>query len=492
MQPEVQDSLRLYRREVVLAVDKPEAVWQGIGPGVRLARFLEHAGDGARRPCRLHQCRLRLGRRRRFLDQRDDLVDVGQRNRLPFQHVGPVPRLPEVENRAPRHDLAPVRDEGLEHLLQVEELRLALVQRDHVDAEHTLQRRLLVQVVQHHVAQFAFAQLDHDAHAVLVRLVPEFTDAFDAFLTNQIGNLFDETGFVDLVRQFGDDNGFLAAFVNAFDSGPGAHENPPAARSVGRIDALRAVDDARGRKIRTRDMLDQGLDIDRGIVDERQTGIDDLVQVMWWNVGRHANGDSCRAVDQQIRHPGRHDRRFRFRAVIVFDEFDRVLVDIREDLVRDARHAHFGVTHRGRRVPVHGTEIALPIDQHVSHRKRLRHAHDRVVNRGVSVGMIFTDDVADDARRFLVGLVVIVAEFAHRVQHPPMHRFQSVADIGQRAADDYAHRVIEIGLLHLLFEAYRQNFLRDFRHANSPRPYVSGQTAGIAAIKTRVLYGKNS
>jgi len=63
----------------------------------------------------------------------------------------------------------------------------------------------------------------------------------------------------------------------------------------------------------------------------------------------------------------------------------------------------------------------------------LRHAHDRVVHGRVAVRVILADDVADDARRFFVGLVILVAELAHRVQHAPVHGLEAVADIRQRA-----------------------------------------------------------
>ena len=48
-----------------------------------------------------------------------------------------------------------------------------------------------------------------------------------------------------------------------------------------------------------------------------------------------------------------------------------------------------------------------------------------------------------------------------------MHGFQAIANIGQGTADDDAHRVIEIGLLHLVFEAYGQQFLGYFSHTTS-------------------------
>ena len=35
-----------------------------------------------------------------------------------------------------------------------------------------------------------------------------------------------------------------------------------------------------------------------------------------------------------------------------------------------------------------------------------------------------------------------------------MHRLEAVAHVGQRAADDHAHRVIEVRALHLVLDGY--------------------------------------
>ena len=87
--------------------------------------------------------------------------------------------------------------------------------------------------------------------------------------------------------------------------------------------------------------------------------------------------------------------------------------------------------------------------------KVLRHAHQRVVDRLVAMRVIFADDVADDARRFAVGLVPVVAALVHRVEDAPMHRLQAVAHVGKRAADDHAHRVIDVGPAHLVGDGDR-------------------------------------
>jgi hypothetical protein len=78
--------------------------------------------------------------------------------------------------------------------------------------------------------------------------------------------------------------------------------------------------------------------------------------------------------------------------------------------------------------------------------------------------MVFADDVADDARGFLVGLVVVVSELAHGMQDAAVNRLESVAHIGQRAADDDTHGVVEVRLAHLVFEIHGKNFARDFVH----------------------------
>ena len=59
---------------------------------------------------------------------------------------------------------------------------------------------------------------------------------------------------------------------------------------------------------------------------------------------------------------------------------------------------HLGVAHRRRVVAVDRAEVALPVDQRVAQREVLRHAHERVVDRGVAVRVVLAHHVADDAR----------------------------------------------------------------------------------------------
>ena len=144
-------------------------------------------------------------------------------------------------------------------------------------------------------------------------------------------------------------------------------------------------------------MLHERRERHRRIVDHRQAGVDDLGEVVRRNVGGHAHRDARRSIDQQVRVTRRHDARLGERFVIVRNEVDGLAVEVREQFPGDARHAHLGVTHRRRHVAIDRAEIALAVDQQIAHGERLRHAYDGVVHGGVTVRVVLTDDVADDA-----------------------------------------------------------------------------------------------
>jgi hypothetical protein len=85
-------------------------------------------------------------------------------------------------------------------------------------------------------------------------------------------------------------------------------------------------------------------------------------------------------------------------AVVVGLEVDRAFVDLVQHQPGDGRQARFGVAHGGGAVAVAAAEVALAVDQRVALRKVLRHAHHRVVGRGVAVRVVLAQHVAHHAR----------------------------------------------------------------------------------------------
>ena len=118
-----------------------------------------------------------------------------------------------------------------------------------------------------------------------------------------------------------------------------------------------------------------------------------------------------------------------------------------EQQIGDRRQPRFGVAVRRRRIAVGRAEIALAVDQRIAQREILRHAHQRVVSRGVAVRMVFAEHLADDARRLGVLHAGAQPELVHRVEDAALHRLLAVFDVRDRAAAHHAHRIGEVAAL---------------------------------------------
>ena len=236
-----------------------------------------------------------------------------------------------------------------------------------------------------------------------------------------------------------------------------------------------------GRKIRPRNDLHQLVQPHRRIGDQRQRRVDDLGGIMRRNIRRHAHGDAAGAVHQQIREARRQNPRLLVALVVGGLKIHRVPVDVAQQEHRGARQPRLGITHRRRRIAIHRAEIPLPLDQPHPHGPALRHAHQRVVNRGIAVRMEIAHHLADHLGGFAERLVGGVAALLHGVQDSPMHRLQPVARIRQRPADNDRHGIVEVGAPHLLLEHHR---LGIGWHAGSGRR-ILGRIAQLCLVSVR-------
>ena len=388
----------------------------------------------------------------RVADQLDDRVEVGEGDQVAIEDVtatlGPI----ELELRAAYDDVALMRDVVAQHVVDAERAWHAVDQRHHVGAERDLQLRVLVELVEDDRRDRVLLQLDHDAHAFVGRVVLDVRDLGHHLLDCELGNLGDDAvvaTLLDRKRQLRDDDCTLAV-RQVFDIGRGAETNLAAARGVRGTNARVAHDHTAGREVRAGHDLHQFFERDLRVADHRDRGVDGLTEVVRRNVRRHADGDARRAVDEQVWIARRQNQRLLARAVVVRPEVDGVRVDIAEHQRRYAGQATLGVAHGGGREAVDVAEVTLAVDQDGARRERLRHADERVVDRLVAVRVVRAHRLADDLGALDVRAVGLQAQLVHRVEHTTMHRLEAVADIGQRASDNYAHRVIEIRRAHLV------------------------------------------
>ena len=289
MQAQIEDRLGLALREPVGA--------RGIGRRRVLGRLLgepQQRRDVAERPVAGAQLGLRGRRIGRGADQRDDLVDVGDREREPEQHVRALAGAREIVGAAPGDHLLAELEEGGEHVLQVELQRAAADQRHQVDPVADLQGRVAEQLVEHDVGIGLALQLDHHPRAVAVGLVAHLGDALDPALAHQLADPLEHPALVDLIGHLVDDDR-VAILAHLLDVGAAAHQQAAAAGGVGLADAAAAEDDRRrsgspGPGISSSRLLE----IEVRIVDQGEAGVDHLAEVVRRDVGRHADRDARR------------------------------------------------------------------------------------------------------------------------------------------------------------------------------------------------------
>src|SRR4029078_962750 len=91
--------------------------------------------------------------------------------------------------------------------------------------------------------------------------------------------------------------------------------------------------------------------------------------------------------------------------------------------------------------------------------------HKGVVDRAVTVRVVVAHHLADDAGALDERPGPRQAVLTHRVQAAPVHRLEPVLDQRQRPADDHAHRVVDVGALHLLLDVDRLDPIATARRA---------------------------
>ena len=72
--------------------------------------------------------------------------------------------------------------------------------------------------------------------------------------------------------------------------------------------------------------------------------------------------------------------------------------------------------------------------------------------------VIVAEHVPDGPRGFLVRLVVEIPLLPHAVEGAAVDRLQAVAHVGESAADDDRHRVVEVGPADFLLDRDRDAF----------------------------------
>jgi hypothetical protein len=409
----------------------------------------------------LHEGGLRDVRVRRLADGLHHEIEIGDGHPQALDDLALPLGLTQLEARPPRHDVAPVLDEARERRLQIEDGRAPADDGEVDDAERRLQIRHPVELVHDDLRQNVLLELDDEPDPVAVRLVPHLGDALDALLAHQLAELGVHAGLVHLVGDLGDDDLLTLPLArDLLDVEPRSHHDRPAPGALRLVDARAPVDEAGRREVGAGDEAHEIVDGRVRIADEMDRGLEHLAQVVRRHVGRHADGDAARPVDEEVRHARREDGGLLEPVVEVRREVDALLLDVGEQLAGDPREAGLGVAVRGRGVAVDRAEVALPVDERVAHREVLREADHGVVHGRVAVRVVLAEHVSDDRGALPVGDPRCEAGLVHGEEDAPVDGLEAVPHVGDGAPDDDAHRVVEVARPHLVLDRDGDSSLR--------------------------------
>src|ERR1700730_1363926 len=283
----------------------------------------------------------------RRADQRDHLIERVERLDQSAQNVGPLVGLAQPVSGAAHDHVELVLDVVADHLVEPEGPRYTVDDREHVGAEAGLQLGVLVEVVQHHLRNGVTLEFDDDPDAdPVTALILDVGDTRELAVADLLGDRGDEVVVVDLIRQLGDDDSRATPRV-LLDLHYAAHPNRAATRGVGVVYPLRPDDQAGGGEVGPLhafgDCGQRGLFVGLVVLQAPVHRFCELAEIVWRDVGGHADGDAARTVGEQIWEPARQDGRLLHAPVVVRNEIDCLLVDFTQHLHREWRQPRFCV-----------------------------------------------------------------------------------------------------------------------------------------------------
>ena len=261
---------------------------------------------------------------------------------------------------------------------------------------------------------------------------------------DDFGQLFDQARFLHLIRNFGDDD-LPGAPSKVFDRPACAQPEGSATGAIGIEDVVARLDqNAPGRKVRAGHKVEKRRIGGIGMLDQMQTGFDQLAGIVRRYVGRHPHGNAAGPICQQVRKQRRQNFRFLLPAVIVWAEIDGILVQPRHHRDGNRRHPRLGIAHGSRVIAVDIAEVSLTVYQRIADREFLRQPRQRVIDRLVAMRMILAHHLTDDRRTFAETGFRIELHLVHGIQDASVHRLQPVARIGQRPVHDRGQGIGQI------------------------------------------------
>ena len=220
-------------------------------------------------------------------------------------------------------------------------------------------------------------------------------------------------------------------------------------RRVSRSEFVACDDVSARREVRTRNDLHHLVKGNLRIVEVSDDAVYDFGKVMRRYIRRKTYRYTRRTVYEKVRKSSGESVGFFERVVEVKRPVYGIFVYTVKKFERERLKFDFGVPHRRRAVAVDRAEVAVSVDKRHTHVERLGKSDHSVVNRSISVGVIFCETVADHPRRFFIAFIGKHSLFEHRIKDTPLNGFKTVFDPRKGSVENDVfgirnHRVVVI------------------------------------------------
>ena len=151
--------------------------------------------------------------------------------------------------------------------------------------------------------------------------------------------------------------------------------------------------------------------------------LDHFTEIVRRNRCSHTDRDTFCAVDENIRHLDRKYLRLLLGLIKVRYKVHDIFIEVCQIcFLCDLMQSRLRITHRSGAVALDRSEIAMSVDERQTFLEILRHHNERIVDRTVSVRVIFTHRITDDTRTLSVRSVIADTQLIHIIEGTPLYR----------------------------------------------------------------------
>ena len=179
------------------------------------------------------------------------------------------------------------------------------------------------------------------------------------------------------------------------------------------------------------------------------------------NIGCHTYRNTGSSVYQKIWITGWQNNRLSLCLIEVWLEINCIFVDICQHFHGNLAQTCLCVSHGCCPVTIYRTKVSMSVYQRISGRPFLCHIYKCTINRTVTMWVIFTHCITDNTRTFTMWLVRTIIQLYHGIQYTTLNRFQTISYIRQCSGSDNAHCIVNVRVLHGLFQIHLVDFVKN-------------------------------